>query len=89
MHAGQVVVVVLARLQGSRPGSGTNSGRFVRYLAEELPPLVLDGGVLVQIERQCLRLGYFGTISVAGTSGMCALGAAFHWRRDREMSKFS
>lgn len=78
MHAGQVVVVI-SRLHGSRSRSRSGSGtrRFVRDLAEELTPLVLDGGVLIQVERQRLGLGYFG-LPIAGSSGVCALGASFH-----------
>lgn len=78
MHAGQVVVVI-SWLHGSRSRSRSGSGtrRFVRDLAEELTPLVLDGGVLIQVERQRLGLGYFG-LPIAGSSRVCALGASFH-----------
>jgi len=50
MHAGQVVVVI-SRLHSSRSRSRSGSGtrRFVRDLAEELTPLVLCFGKVIDM----------------------------------------
>lgn len=84
VHIGQIVVVVARRWWRHIPSVAAAScccccarhwHRLICDLAKELTPLILDGCVLVQVERERLGLSYFRFASIAGAASVCALRA--------------